>query len=42
MGLELNRVDMGHAEQSAVPNFRECALLLDIDGTILDLAPAPQ
>jgi trehalose 6-phosphate phosphatase len=42
MGLELNRVDMDHAEKFAVPNFRECALLLDIDGTILDLAPAPQ
>jgi len=25
-----------------VPELRQCALLLDIDGTILDLAPAPQ
>jgi trehalose 6-phosphate phosphatase len=27
---------------SVVPHFDECALLLDIDGTLLDLAPTPR
>ena len=27
---------------SLVPDLRKCAILLDIDGTILDLAPSPQ
>ena len=27
---------------SLVPDLRQCAILLDIDGTILDLAPTPQ
>ena len=40
MGLELNHVDMKLGDR--VPELRQCALLLDIDGTILDLAPAPQ
>src|SRR5258708_34907571 len=26
---------------SLVPNLQECAILLDVDGTILDLAPTP-
>jgi trehalose 6-phosphate phosphatase len=28
--------------RSLVPQFNECALLLDIDGTLLDLAPTPR
>jgi trehalose 6-phosphate phosphatase len=42
MGLELSHINMDLADRSAVPDLRKCALLLDIDGTILDLAPAPQ
>ncbi|HTZ03215.1 MAG TPA: trehalose-phosphatase [Xanthobacteraceae bacterium] len=30
------------ADTSLVPDLRRCAILLDIDGTILDLAPSPQ
>ncbi len=30
------------AEPSLVPDLRKCAILLDIDGTILDIAPSPQ
>jgi trehalose 6-phosphate phosphatase len=41
MGLEFNHVDMELADRFVVPDLRQCALLLDIDGTILDLAPAP-
>jgi trehalose 6-phosphate phosphatase len=33
---------MGIATTSLVSDLRECAILLDIDGTILDIAPAPQ
>jgi trehalose 6-phosphate phosphatase len=42
MGLEFTHVDMELADRLAMPELRQCALLLDIDGTILDLAPAPQ
>jgi trehalose 6-phosphate phosphatase len=42
MGLEFTHVDMELADRLVVPELRQCALLLDIDGTILDLAPAPQ
>jgi trehalose 6-phosphate phosphatase len=42
MSLELTDIDMELAETFLVPELRKCALLLDIDGTILDLAPAPQ
>ena len=42
MGLELSHMNMDLADRAAVPDLRKCALLLDIDGTILDLAPAPQ
>src|ERR1041385_2045050 len=42
MGLELTHLDMEFADHFTVADFRKCALLLDIDGTILDLAPAPQ
>jgi trehalose 6-phosphate phosphatase len=42
MGLEINDLDMELSETFLVPDLSKCALLLDIDGTILDLAPAPQ
>jgi trehalose 6-phosphate phosphatase len=42
MGLEFTHVDIELADRLVVPELRQCALLLDIDGTILDLAPAPQ
>jgi trehalose 6-phosphate phosphatase len=42
MGLEISNLDMELAGTSLVPDLRKCALLLDIDGTILDLAPSPQ
>src|SRR5690348_17603901 len=42
MGLEFTHVDTEFADRLAVPELRQCAILLDIDGTILDLAPAPQ
>jgi trehalose 6-phosphate phosphatase len=42
MGLEFTHVDMELADRFVVPDLRQYALLLDIDGTILDLAPAPQ
>lgn len=42
LGLDISNLDMELAEISLVPDLRKCALLLDIDGTILDLAPAPQ
>lgn len=42
MSLEFNHADAPLADKLAVPDLRQCALLLDIDGTILDLAPAPQ
>jgi trehalose 6-phosphate phosphatase len=40
--LEISDLDMELAETSLVPDLRRCAILLDIDGTILDLAPSPQ
>ncbi len=42
MGLEFTHANMEFADRFLVPDLRKCALLLDIDGTILDLAPAPQ
>ena len=42
MSLEISDLDMELAEISLVPDLRKCAILLDIDGTILDLAPSPQ
>ena len=42
MGLDITDLDMEPAETFLVPELRKCALLLDIDGTILDLAPAPK
>ncbi len=40
--LDLSDLDMEHGEISLVPDLRKCAILRDIDGTILDLAPSPQ
>src|ERR1700679_3465967 len=42
MSLDISDLDMELAEISLVPDLRKCAVLLDIDGTILDLAPSPQ
>ncbi len=42
MDLETSGLDMELAEPSLVPDLRKCAILLDIDGTILDIAPSPQ
>jgi trehalose 6-phosphate phosphatase len=39
---EISDLDMELADISLVPDLRKCAILLDIDGTILDLAPSPQ
>src|SRR5215470_20011380 len=33
---------MDIAAPSLIPNLKECALLLDVDGTIVDLAPTPR
>jgi trehalose 6-phosphate phosphatase len=41
-GMEILDLDMEQAETTLVPDLRKCAILLDIDGTILDLAPSPQ
>jgi trehalose 6-phosphate phosphatase len=40
--LDISDLDMGLAEISLLPDLRQCAILLDIDGTILDLASSPQ
>jgi trehalose 6-phosphate phosphatase len=40
--LDVADIDMALADTSLVPDLRKCAILLDIDGTILDLAPSPQ
>jgi trehalose 6-phosphate phosphatase len=42
METAISDIDMERAETSVIPDLRKCAILLDIDGTILDLAPAPQ
>jgi trehalose 6-phosphate phosphatase len=42
MSLDISDLDMELAEISLVPDLDKCAILLDIDGTILDLAPSPQ
>jgi trehalose 6-phosphate phosphatase len=42
MSLEISDLDMELADISLRPELRKCAILLDIDGTILDLAPSPQ
>jgi trehalose 6-phosphate phosphatase len=40
--FDLSDIDMELGEVSVVPDLRKCAILLDIDGTILDLASSPQ
>ena len=40
--IDLATLDMDIAATSLTSDLRECAILLDIDGTILDIAPAPQ
>ncbi len=40
--MEISDLDMGLADTTLIPDLRKCAILLDIDGTILDLAPSPQ
>jgi trehalose 6-phosphate phosphatase len=40
--LDILGLDMELPETSLLPDLRKCAILLDIDGTILDLAPSPQ
>jgi trehalose 6-phosphate phosphatase len=42
IATEILDLDMELSEISLVPDLRKCAILLDIDGTILDLAPSPQ
>jgi trehalose 6-phosphate phosphatase len=42
MSLDISDLDMELADTSLIPDLRKCAILLDIDGTILDLAPSPQ
>lgn len=42
MAKELPNLDIERAEIAAGPDLRHCAILLDIDGTILDLAPSPR
>src|SRR5271154_3434654 len=42
MSLDISGLDMELAEISLVPDLRKCAILLDIDGTILDFAPSPR
>src|ERR1700728_4172984 len=39
---DISTLDMEIATTSLTSDLRECAILLDIDGTILDIAPAPQ
>ncbi len=40
--IDLATLAMDIATTSLTSDLRECAILLDIDGTILDIAPAPQ
>jgi trehalose 6-phosphate phosphatase len=40
--LGIANLDMELAENSFIPDLRKCAILLDIDGTILDFAPSPR
>ncbi len=42
MKLEISSLEKEVTEPSRVPDLRKCAILLDIDGTILDIAPSPQ
>jgi trehalose 6-phosphate phosphatase len=40
--LAAAKPDMEPSATPPIPNLRKCAILLDIDGTILDFAPSPQ
>jgi trehalose 6-phosphate phosphatase len=40
--MDIANFDMEITTTSLASDLRECAILLDIDGTILDIAPAPQ
>jgi trehalose 6-phosphate phosphatase len=40
--LAAAKPDMELSATPPIPNLRKCAILLDIDGTILDFAPSPQ
>jgi trehalose 6-phosphate phosphatase len=42
MGPEILDLGMDIAAPAPVTDLRKCAILLDIDGTILDIAPSPQ
>src|SRR5271154_4181565 len=42
MSMDILDLDMELPDISLVPDLRKCAILLDIDGTILALAPSPQ
>jgi trehalose 6-phosphate phosphatase len=41
-GFDTASRDSAAAQVFPLPDLRECAILLDIDGTILDFAPSPQ
>ena len=42
MGVEISDLDMDIAAPSLISDLRKRAILLDIDGTILDIAPSPR
>jgi trehalose 6-phosphate phosphatase len=42
LDIDIVDIDMELAEISVVPDLEKCAFLLDIDGTLLDMAPSPQ
>jgi trehalose-6-phosphatase len=42
IATDIADLDMELSDISLIPDLRKCAILLDIDGTILDLAPSPQ
>jgi trehalose 6-phosphate phosphatase len=42
IATSISDLDMELSDISLIPDLRKCAILLDIDGTILDLAPSPQ
>jgi trehalose 6-phosphate phosphatase len=41
-GIDPATADPEAAQAIGVPDLRQCAILLDIDGTLLDFAPSPQ
>ena len=40
--MNIANFDMEIATTSLTSDLRECAILLDIDGTIIDIAPTPR